>query len=294
MREADLQPFSELLDAVCGLLSRGTYTPSAANAALWFRALAAHELDVVRAGFDAHVRDPQRGRFVPTPADILGQIEGASADERPGPEEAWAICRPGFDENATIVWTEEMRTAWRAALPLMEAGQEIAARMSFRECYEALVNAARRERRAVRWEASLGRTAELREPALAEAAERGRLPAPERTLIAGPQQTLETLETLASAAPAHVRDRLIAQLERIRSKPRDPKAWMRELGTRENLSPIQAMALASAEHPVEAGSINSACGVISDDQLPPAMRKQQPKIVDCWDPPPDHFDEDSR
>ena len=58
MREGDFDQFGEMLDAVCMLLSRGSYIPSAANSALWFRALSEYDLDAVRSAFDAHVKDP--------------------------------------------------------------------------------------------------------------------------------------------------------------------------------------------------------------------------------------------
>jgi hypothetical protein len=92
MREADYPAFVALLDSTCNLLSRGQHTPSAMQAAMWFRSLAEFDIADVRAAFDAHIRDPQRGRFVPLPADILAQLHGAAADDtRPGADEAWAI-----------------------------------------------------------------------------------------------------------------------------------------------------------------------------------------------------------
>lgn len=81
MLDSDLDQFGQMLDAVCSLLSRGTYQPSPTNTALWFRALSAHSIEDVRAAFDAHVKDPERGRFVPTPADILRQIHGDESNQ---------------------------------------------------------------------------------------------------------------------------------------------------------------------------------------------------------------------
>src|SRR4051812_28762863 len=78
MREADFDEFSAMLEDVVGLYPKGAVTGG--QKAMFFRALAAHPIAEVRAGFDAHVKDPQRGRFVPLPADILAQIEGLAAD----------------------------------------------------------------------------------------------------------------------------------------------------------------------------------------------------------------------
>ena len=72
--DRDLEPFGAMLDAVCGLLSRGAYTPNEVSTAIFFRALQPWPFERVRAAFDAHVRDPERGRFVPTPADILAYV----------------------------------------------------------------------------------------------------------------------------------------------------------------------------------------------------------------------------
>ena len=84
MRNTDLPTFAERLDGVCKLLSRGAYQPNDLSTALFFRALERYSLDMVLAGFDAHVCDPKHGRFVPTPADVIGHIEGFLAkDGRP-------------------------------------------------------------------------------------------------------------------------------------------------------------------------------------------------------------------
>ena len=74
MTRHDVACFTQILDGVCSLLSRGTYKPNDTNAAMWFRALSEHDLADVRAAFDAHVKDPDRGRFAPVPADIIGKL----------------------------------------------------------------------------------------------------------------------------------------------------------------------------------------------------------------------------
>jgi hypothetical protein len=177
MRERDFGDFTALLDAACSLLSRGAYQPSPANAALWFRSLAAHDLAAVRAGFDAHIKDPKHGRFVPTPADILGHIEGLhGSDGRPGVEEAWAIAIAAFDEAATVVWTAETAAAWVIARPVMSAGDDVGARMAFREVYERLVREARRRMEPCTWQETIGHDPERRHAALESAAKAGRLP----------------------------------------------------------------------------------------------------------------------
>jgi hypothetical protein len=211
MRDADLVPFTELLDSVCNLLSRGTYTPNAANTALWFRALREHPLDAVRAGLDAHVRDPQRGRFVPTPADVIAQIVGtAEADGRPGAEEAWAIALRARDEQETVVWTRDIAEALGIARPILDMGDEVGARMAFREAYNRIVEDARRVRRPASWETSLGFDPVRRDEAIRAGVEAGRLP-----LEALPPPKGADMPLLALADSPRLRPEVQAELRRL-------------------------------------------------------------------------------
>ena len=82
------------------------------------------------------------------------------------------------DESATVVWTQDMASAWGIALPLLEEGDQVAARMAFVEQYRKLVQAARDRGEPARWTPSLGTDVGGRERALMDAVERGRLTAP--------------------------------------------------------------------------------------------------------------------
>lgn len=229
MCEDDIPEFSAVLDETCRLLSRGTYTPDEANSTQWFRSLKAHPIKVVRAAFNAHVRDPQRGRFVPSPADILAQIQAANEnDGRPGPEEGWAIALRSADEFATVVWTEEIARAKQVAQPLLDARDEVAARMAFKEAYTRIVGDARAAGVAPQWIESLGFDAAAREPALQIAVDAGRIPAlpapePQALLPGMPSDTLTVKARLAQ-----VWDRYhAAQAER------KPLQWAYDLKARE-------------------------------------------------------------
>lgn len=221
MRDADFDEFTQLLDATCSLLSRGAYTPNALNAALWFRSLVAHDLATVRAAFDAHIADPQRGRFVPVPADILAQVEGATAnDGRPGAEEAWAIAVRGVDETETVVWTAEMAEAWGVARSVHATGDEVGARMAFREAYGRLVETARRHRQPVQWAVTEGHDAQRRQVAIAAAVQAGRLPASALPELPAPRGPVALLGRKAVVPPnvAALRDEFAARM-RMRSTP---------------------------------------------------------------------------
>lgn len=210
----DLKAFGSMLDAVCALLSRGNHQPNEVSTAIFFRALADWSLDEVRAAFDAHVRDPERGRFVPTPADILAKLQGARADDdRPGPEEAWAIAVRGIDETATVVWTAEIAEAWGIALPVMRAGDEVGARMAFKESYLRLVSAAREARQPAAWTPTLGTDLAHRTAAIREAVAAGRLPPSAHDVLdalpapRGPAVLLENATT-ARGIPPGVAERM--------------------------------------------------------------------------------------
>ena len=100
-------------------------------------------------------------------ADILDRLPNG----RPGVEEAWALIRQVMsNEQASIVWTDEMRAAYGAAAPL--ADDLVAARMAFKEKYTALVSAARAERRPLSWSVSLGFDPNQRREAVEEATRR--------------------------------------------------------------------------------------------------------------------------
>ncbi len=109
-----------------------------------------------------------RGRL--TLADIIARLD----DGRPGPDEAWAMIPRS--EAETVVWTDEMSQALSVAQPLLDAGDQVAARMAFREAYARLVTQARADRLPVRWMPSLGHDRDGREQKLREAVQLGRLP----------------------------------------------------------------------------------------------------------------------
>lgn len=146
-------------------------------------------------------------RFFPKLAE-LRELAGASPDNandgRPGVEEAWALCPKS--EEISAVWTEEMADAFEVARKLLNDGDEIAARMAFKEKYSTLLASARFEGKPVRWSVSLGWDKNDRVRALTEAVQKNQilprhaygllgpegqdefvaaLPAPERKLLAG-------------------------------------------------------------------------------------------------------------
>lgn len=110
-----------------------------------------------------------RGRL--TLADVLTRLD----DGRPGPEEAWAMVPR--DEAASAVVNDEIMGAMAVAQPLLNEGDQVAARMAFLETYRRLTQAARDAGAPVKWWPSLGSDPAGREAALLGAVRRGRLTA---------------------------------------------------------------------------------------------------------------------
>lgn len=178
MHSTDIADFTDMLDAVSAMLSRGKYAPNATSTSMFFNAMRRYSLAIVRAAFDAHVADPVRGKFVPVPADLIAQIEGMLADDgRLGPEEAWALALRARNEAETVVWTPEISQAFASARSVLDGGDDVGARMAFREAYTRIVAAARADMAPVLWVPTLGYDLERRELALAEAIAAGRLQA---------------------------------------------------------------------------------------------------------------------
>lgn len=187
MSEDDFDAFVQVLDDFASL--RQLPPLDARAKALFFRAVAEFPLPLVLRAIEAHLRDPEEGKFkaMVQPAHIIGQIQRAAGqDGRPTGDEAWAIALASQDEADTVIWTAETAQAFAAARPVLARGDEVGARMAFKAAYERLVGAARREGRAPVWQASLGWDPALREQAIVQAVDQGRLPAPVATVLLPP------------------------------------------------------------------------------------------------------------
>lgn len=77
MDAGDTKEFATALTGVAEIYGREV-TPALIR--IWFRAMREFSIDQVRAAFDAHWRDPDGGRFFPTPAHILGKLTTSYRD----------------------------------------------------------------------------------------------------------------------------------------------------------------------------------------------------------------------
>jgi len=117
----------------------------------------------------AGCRRELRGRL--SLAAVLERID----DGHPSPNEAWAVAIQAADERNTVVWTTLTQQAWNTALPLVQAGDKIAARPAFLETYARLLKDARAERLPASYSPSLGFDLTSRNAALTDAVSKGLL-----------------------------------------------------------------------------------------------------------------------
>lgn len=164
---------------------------------LWFGVLARFDIALVRAGFVAFVSHA-KSKFQPVPADIVAMIKKLSPDGRPDANEAWAMIPR--DEYTSVVMTDEMAEAYGIALPLLNEGDQVAARMAFKDAYARIVESNNQAGVQAKWFPSLGRDPEMRVAALEQAARLGRISYHHAASLLPPVQSVALLEKNHSLA----------------------------------------------------------------------------------------------
>lgn len=84
MKARDKEAFLQTLTAISELYGKSL---SSAGLQIWWSALENYSLAQVQQALSAHARDPDRGQFMPKPADVVRQIDGG----RPSPDEIIAM-----------------------------------------------------------------------------------------------------------------------------------------------------------------------------------------------------------
>ena len=169
MRDSDKTKFLKMMQATLAVYDK-TATPETVG--LWWNLLGCYEFADVEQAFGQYLKSAE-GRFSPKPASIISIIDAMRPDGRPGADEAWAMIPR--DEMTSAVITDEMAQAMGIAQPLLNEGDQVAARMAFKDAYARLVDAAKRAGTPARWFPSLGRDKEGRKHVLDEAVRLGRL-----------------------------------------------------------------------------------------------------------------------
>lgn len=169
MDKSQAKTFGDELEAVFGIF--GKPTPSVQIKTIWWRILINYDLNSVLKALEHHA---SHGKFFPKPADIIELL--TTDDGRPSADEAWAIALQGQSEEASVVWTEEISQAWfTSALPIMEVGDKVGARVAFRDNYNRRVEYARRNGIAAAWFMSAGNNKQITHDVAIEAERLGRM-----------------------------------------------------------------------------------------------------------------------
>lgn len=172
MRNSDLPEFAKLLTDF--LMGYGKPAPDSATTAFWFRQLSAFSPATIGKAFAAY--QVERPDFAPAPNGIVARCK--LMDGRPDENEAWAMALASRDERETVTWTTEMQEAFGLCKGVLDGGDEIGARMAFKDAYTRLVTAARAGNVPVKWSVSEGWDKERKELVIARAIAAGALPAP--------------------------------------------------------------------------------------------------------------------
>jgi hypothetical protein len=80
MQRADYPAFTDLMDSLAEVYGAKL---GAGGVALYWEALAAYPFEAVQCAIRQHTQDPDKGRFMPRPADLIGRL-GQPREARAG------------------------------------------------------------------------------------------------------------------------------------------------------------------------------------------------------------------
>ena len=124
-----------------------------------------------------------------TQAAIISEVEKIKPDGRLGADEAWAVY-PHNEANSAVI-TDEMAAAMHVAYPLLLEGDNVGARMSFKEAYSRIVMQNKMNGIAQKWFPSLGTDKDSRQLVIDEAVRLGRLTQDHALSLLPPKQSLQ-------------------------------------------------------------------------------------------------------
>jgi hypothetical protein len=196
-----MQPKMQILQslAIAAEMTGRTFSDAVLDAIV--NHLARHPLGPVLAAIDRCCAELSRPL---TLADVVSRID----DGRPSADEAWALALSSTDERETVVWNDEVAAAFAQCRPVLNLGDEVGARMAFRDAYRRIVETNKAAGTAASWYPSLGWDTDLRAAALTRAQSAGLLSAPQ---VAGLLPPPKEFAPAAGDVDAH------AQCEKLRA-----------------------------------------------------------------------------
>lgn len=180
----------------------------------WATELAGFSPEEIKRGLDAS----RSKTFPPTLPEFLSLCRPA-AMVRPSADEAWALSLKAQDESDTVVWTQDMAQAWSVCKPVLDAGDEVGARMAFKAAYDRICA----QGGPVQWTISEGWDPERRAVAIEKAQASG-------IALGYKKEQIEQLEYRHSPMPDSVR----ALMEEL-SKPAPEVPSQSEIERQETL-----------------------------------------------------------
>lgn len=165
MNTSEKEQFTDLIINIFEIYSM-KITP--ASIMIWSNLMNGYPFSSVK---DALLNHVQHSVFAPKPADMINFIK--DQDGRPSADVAWSMIPR--NEYVSAVLTQDMLTAMAAAQPLLDEGDQVAARMAFKESYNRLITEARNNSIPVEWFPSLGDDKYGREAVVKEAVRLGRI-----------------------------------------------------------------------------------------------------------------------
>lgn len=182
MDNKDIESFTNMWTAALETYGK---SPSDTQTLMAFAALKKYRFDEIRGALSAHISNSDAGRFMPKPADIIGNIEKLNPDGWLSSDEAWAIALDMMDEANTVVVTDQIMYAMPTATQIYNSGDPIGARMAFKSAYDRLLDEARAKGETPHWKPTLGHDPTRRKGAILAGIEQGLLGRDHLNSVAG-------------------------------------------------------------------------------------------------------------
>ena len=209
MNKNEFGRFCEAWASAQELGVNGKLFSKAAMTAL-FEDLECYPLEDINQALICHRR---QNKYAPSVNDIIEILSPKATTTHIGSEEAWTIAVNAFDENNTVVITQEMFDAKVAAQPVWDLGDEIGARMAFKEVYNRKLMTAG----PVKWFVSAGIDKTQTAHVVKEAIAMGRLPKGAETKYLQIEATTTSNELIEQALQRTGKDKALANIRVIKS-----------------------------------------------------------------------------